>query len=155
MSSDLVIDVDDPRAGDVRALLERHLGFAYEHSPAEHVHALGVDVLLDGAITFVSARRGGVLLGVGALKQLDEFHGELKSMHTVAEARGQGVGRAMVDHLLGVARSRGYRRVSLETGSMDAFEPARALYAAAGFAVCGPFGDYPLSHHSVFMTLPL
>jgi putative acetyltransferase len=79
----------------------------------------------------------------------------LKSMHTAQAARGRGVGRAMVDHLIGVARDRGFRRVSLETGTMAAFAPARALYASAGFRPCGAFGDYSLSPNSTFMTLSL
>src|SRR5262249_9162541 len=120
-----MIAVDDPRRDDVRALLERHLAFCNEHSPPEDVHALDLQGLLDPAVTFISARRHGALLGIGALKELDVVHGELKSMHTAAAARGRGVGRALVDQLVGLARERGYRRVSLETGSMDAFEPAR------------------------------
>jgi putative acetyltransferase len=152
---DLVIAVDDPQAGDVRALLDRHLAFAREVTPPGHVHALDHDGLVDPAVTFFGARRGGVLLGVGALKRLDDTHGELKSMHTAEEARGQGVGRAMVDHLLAVAAGRGYRRASLETGTMPAFAPARALYAAVGFVPCPPFGDYTVNPHSTCMTLQL
>jgi putative acetyltransferase len=151
----LVIAVDDPRSADVRALLERHLAFAHEHSPPEDVHALDVDGLVDPAITFYSARRDGELLAVGALKELDETHGELKSMHTAEVARGNGIGGAMLTHLLEVARARGYRRVSLETGSMDAFVPARSLYARAGFVPCEPFADYPDSPNSTCMTLAL
>jgi len=149
----LEIELDDPRADDVVALLERHLAFANDHTPPEDVHALDLDGLLDPAVTFYSARRERRLLAIGALKELDDAHGELKSMHTVEEARGQGVGRAMVDHLLGVARHRGYRRVSLETGSMDAFVPARSLYDRSGFTPCEPFGDYVESRNSAFMTL--
>jgi putative acetyltransferase len=149
------IAVDDPRAGDVRALLQRHLVFANTHSPPEDVHALDLEGLLDPAVTFFSFRRGGELLGAGALKQLDPRHAELKSMHTAQAARGRGVGRAMLAHLLGVARDRGYHRVSLETGTMAAFAPARALYASAGFRPCGPFGSYRPSPNSTFMTLLL
>ncbi len=149
------ISVDDPRAGDVRALLESHLAFANVHTPAEHVHALDIDGLLDPAVTFFSFRRNGELLGVGALKQLDRHHAELKSMHTAQAARGGGIGRAMLEHLIGVARDRGCRRVSLETGTMDAFAPARSLYANAGFTSCGPFGDYLPSPSNTFMTLSL
>jgi putative acetyltransferase len=151
----LVIDVDDPRADDVRALLDRHLAFAHQHTPAEHVHALDLDGLLDPAITFFGGRRDGQLLAVGALKELDETHGELKSMHTLEEARGQGIGRAVLDRLVDIARERGYERVSLETGTMDAFAPARAFYASAGFTPTGRFGDYPDSTTSAFMTLLL
>lgn len=149
------ISVDDPRAGDVRGLLLRHLEFAHSHSPPEDVHALDVDGLLDPAVTFFSFRSDGELLAVGALKHLDAQHAELKSMHTARAARGRGIGRAMLDHLIGSARHRGYRRISLETGSMDAFGAARSLYASAGFRPCGPFGDYNPSRSSVFMTLPL
>lgn len=146
---------DDPRAPDVRALLERHLAFANEHSPREDVHALDVDALVDRAVAFFSLRRDGEVLGVGALKELAAGHGELKSMHTAEVARGRGVGRAMLDHLLGVARARGLQRVSLETGTMAAFAPARRLYAAAGFVPCPPFGPYGPSPNSICMTLVL
>ncbi len=149
------IAVDDPRAADVRALLERHLFFAFEHTPAEHVYALDTERLLDPSVTFFSFRSQGTLLAVGALKQLDQRHAELKSMHTAQEARGRGIGRAMLAHLIDVARDRGCDRVSLETGTMAAFAPARSLYESAGFRHCGPFGDYPPSHTSTFMTLDL
>jgi putative acetyltransferase len=148
----VVIAVDDPRRGDIVALLERHLAFAHEHTPPEDVHALDLTGLLDPAVTFFSARRDGQLLAIGALKELDPRHGELKSMHTAAAARRAGLGRAMVDHLVAVARDRGYDRVSLETGTMDAFGPARALYAQSGFEACGPFGDYSASPSNAFMT---
>ncbi len=149
---DFVIEVDDPRRDDVRALLERHLAFARAVTPPEDVHALGLDGLLDPSVTFFSLRAGGRLLGVGAIKELDPDHAELKSMHTAEEARRRGVGRAIVEHLLSVAAERGVTRVSLETGAMDAFAPARSLYASAGFVPCGPFGDYPASPNSAFMT---
>jgi putative acetyltransferase len=147
------ISLDDPRAPDVRALLERHLTFANEHSPPEDVHALDVDGLLGPDISFFSYRVDGELLGVGAIKRLDFEHAELKSMHTAQAARGQGIGNAMVGHLLAVARDRGVRRVSIETGTMAAFAPARALYARAGFEPCEPFGSYTCSPNSVCMTL--
>jgi putative acetyltransferase len=113
---------------------------------------LGVDALLDPSVTFFSARRDGVLLGVGALKQLDGSHAELKSMHTLEGARRQGVAGALVDHMLSVAADRNYGRVSLETGNMAAFAPARALYAKAGFTPCASFGEYVGSRHSACMT---
>jgi putative acetyltransferase len=152
-SDSLTIEVDDPAGDDIRALLEQHLAFAHEHSPPEDVHALDVEALRRPGITFFSARRGGVLAGVGALKQLDAGWGEIKSMHTVSTERNLGIGRALLEHLLGEARARGYTRVSLETGTMDAFAPARALYAAAGFQVCAPFAEYRDSPNSVCMTL--
>lgn len=149
------IAVDDPRADDVRALLERHLVFAGEHSPPEDVHALDVDALVDPSITFVSCRLDGELLGVGALKDHGDGHGELKSMHTAAGARGRGVGGAIVVHLVGLARARGLTRLSLETGTPEAFAPARSLYARHGFVECGPFADYQPSGYSTFLTLDL
>ena len=150
-----MIEVDDPRRDDVRALLEQHLAFAREVTPPEDVHALDLDGLLDPSVTLYSVRVDGELLGVGALKELEPGHAELKSMHTARAARRRGVGRAIVDHLLAVAASRGVRRVSLETGAMDAFAPARALYASVGFVPCGPFGDYEESPNSAYMTLVL
>jgi putative acetyltransferase len=151
----LVIAVDDPRAQDVQALLDAHLEFARKATPPEDVHALDIEGLLDPAVTFFSARLEGELLGVGALKQLDESHAELKSMHTIEAARGRGVGRAMVDHLLSVAVDRNCQRVSLETGTMDAFAPARSLYTKLGFEPCEPFGDYSFSPSSTCMTVNL
>jgi putative acetyltransferase len=149
------ISIDDPRTADVRGLLERHLAFTNSQSPPEDVHALDVDGLLDPSVTFFSFRDDGVLLGVGALKELDASHAEVKSMHTAQAARGRGVARAILDHILAVARERGYTRISLETGAMEAFAPARTLYATAGFTPCGPFADYRLSPNSTFMTLSL
>jgi putative acetyltransferase len=147
------IAVDDPRREDVRTLVARHLAFANEVTPAGHVHALGDDGLLDPSVTLFSVRRDGELLAIGALRELDRSHGELKSMHTAVEYRRQGLAAAMLDQLLAVARERGYRRVSLETGTMTSFAPARSLYTTRGFASCEPFGDYTLNEHSVCMTL--
>jgi putative acetyltransferase len=153
--SDPHISIDDPRADDVRALLERHLAFSEATTPPEDRHALDIDGLLAPAVSFYSYRIDGQLLGVGALKRLGDDHAEIKSMHTAEAARGRGVGRALVDHLLAVARERGCRRVSLETGAGPAFAPARALYARAGFVPCGPFGSYPDSPNSAYMTRSL
>ncbi|MDH3538628.1 MAG: GNAT family N-acetyltransferase [Acidimicrobiia bacterium] len=150
-----VIAIDDPRARDVRALLEQHLRFAHDTTPIDHIHALDLEGLLDPAVTLYSLREGGKLLGIGAIRQLDDHHAELKSMHTVVGARGRGLGRAMLGHLLSVAIERGVDRVSLETGTMEAFAPARALYASAGFEPCGPFGDYQPSPSNTFMTMEL
>lgn len=149
------VDVEDPRTPDILGLLQRHLEFARAVTPPEDVHALDIDGLADPSVTFFSLRDDGALIGIGAIKQLDETHYELKSIHTAEEARGNGVGRAMVDHLLGVARDRGAHRVSLETGNVEAFAPSRALYAKAGFVECGPFGDYEGGNTSAFMTMEL
>lgn len=148
-----VVQPDDPASPDVQGLLARHLAFATDHSPPEDRHALDTDGLRSEDVSFFSIRSKGELRAIGALKQLDESHLEIKSMHTAVGARRRGVARAMLDHLLRVARSRGCRRVSLETGSMEAFAPARALYESAGFRVCEPFADYRPSANSAFMTL--
>ena len=152
---DLIIAVADPDADDVRALLDRHLAFASGESPPEHVHALPGAAWTDPDLTLFEARRDGSLLGVGAIRRLDDTQAELKAMHTRAEARGQGVGQAMLAHLLRVARARGYHRVNLETGTMAAFAPARAMYRKAGFRPCPPFGAYTVNPYSVCMTLAL
>ena len=150
-----VVGADRPESADVQALLEVHLAFTKHHSPPEDVHALDVTGLLEENVSFYSIRVNGALLAIGALKQLDEVHAELKSMHTAGAARGRGVGRAMLEHLIGTARARGCSQVSLETGSMEAFAPARSLYASAGFEICAPFGEYAPSPNSVCMTLAL
>jgi putative acetyltransferase len=149
------IAADDPLTADVQALLRRHLEFAHATTPPEGVHALGTDGLLDPAVTLFSLRRDGELIAIGALKELAARHGEVKSMHTAAAARGSGAGRAMLEHIISVAARRGYERLSLETGSMAAFGPARALYASAGFKLCGPFAAYHPSPTSTFMTLAI
>ncbi len=151
----LEIAAEDPRAPDVLALLDTHLAFAHATTPPEAVHALEHAALSEPHVTFFTARRGARLLGVSALRELGPAHAEVKSMHVAAAARGQGVGRAMLNHLLEVARGRAYRRLSLETGSGEDFAPARALYAQAGFEHCEAFGEYPASEHSSFMTLEL
>jgi ribosomal protein S18 acetylase RimI-like enzyme len=136
-------------------LIGRHLAFARATSPPEDVHALDVSELRAPDTTFFGIREGDELVCMGALKQLDEGHGEIKSMHTADGARRGGAARAMLDHLLAVARARGYRRVSLETGTMAAFAPARALYEGAGFVTCEPFAGYGPSANSLCMTLEL
>lgn len=149
------IGPDDPSRPDVTALLTEHLADMFATSPPESVHALDVAALQGPTITFVTARRDGVLLGCAALKEIDPTHAELKSMRTTAASRGTGVGRLMLTHLVERARERGYTRVSLETGTQPFFAPARTLYAAHGFVPTGPFGDYTLDPHSVYLTLRL
>jgi putative acetyltransferase len=149
------IAADDPRRPPVLALLDRHLTFCLSQTPPERSFALDAEGLLDPAVTFYSYTGDGQVLGVGAIKELDPAHGELKSMHTAAEARGRGVGAAMLEHLLAVARSRGYRRVSLETGTTPGFAAARAMYARAGFEPAEPFGAYLRTEDNTFYALDL
>ena len=144
--------VDDP---GVQALLMRHFDLMRASSPEESCHVMQPDALLQrGAVVFAARDLSGVV-GVGALAQVDAQHGELKSMHTAAEARGRGVARALLSALLQAARDQDMTRVSLETGSDEMFAPARALYAAHGFTDCPPFGSYTADPLSVFMTRAL
>ena len=153
--SNFAIGAADPTAADVQVLLARHLAFARSHSPPEDAHALDIEGLTAPNISFFTLREGDELLGIGALKQLADDHAEIKSMHTAELARGRGVAQAMLTHLLAVARSSGCTRVSLETGSMAAFAPARALYESAGFRACEPFDSYRTSPNSTYLTLAL
>ena len=149
------IEIDDLSRPEVHALLDEHLQSMYELSPPESVHALDLDKLRQPDMTFWSTWEGSQLLGCGALKELEPEHGEVKSMRTPNAMRRKGAGRAMLAHIIEVAWSRGYRRLSLETGSMDAFKPAQRLYESFGFVYCGPFGGYKEDPNSVFMTLRL
>lgn len=149
------IKIDDLSGPEIAALLQAHLKLMRETSPLESVHALGLDGLRAPEVTFWTLWDSASLLGCGALKELAPDHGEIKSMHTAAAARERGVARALLAHILAEARARGYRRLSLETGSMEAFAPARALYAGFGFGDCPPFGDYRPDPYSAFMTLEL
>ena len=144
---------DDPFRPEVLALLNEHLTNMHALGPPESVHALDASGLKHPDVTFWTVWEDGVLLGCGALKELDPTHGEVKSMRTPAHLRRRGAGRAVLEHILAEARSRGYRRLSLETGSMEAFKPAQLLYASVGFVFCGPFGPYKEDPYSTFMTL--
>jgi putative acetyltransferase len=149
------IKTDDLQGPEIQALLREHLESMKLYSPPESIHALDLVGLRKPEITFWTAWEDGELLGCGALKELDARHGEIKSMRTSARHRRQGVATALLTHILAEARLRGYRRLSLETGSHEAFAPARSLYAAFGFATCGPFAEYRIDPYSVFMTKEL
>jgi putative acetyltransferase len=152
---DYTITLDDLTGPEIAGFLQEHLDEMHQHSPPESVHALDLDELKKPDITFWSVWLGEKLVGCGALKELDRTHAEIKSMRTAFGFRGRGVGKLMLRHILEEARRRGYERLSLETGSMAAFDPARRLYESHGFEYCGPFADYALDPHSVFMTLTL
>jgi putative acetyltransferase len=155
MIMSMQIKTDDLTGPEVIGLLQTHLDYCRATSPPESVHALDLDGLRAQNVTFWSIWDGPDILGCGALKELDQDHGEIKSMHTKARERGRGVATAVVEHIIAQARSRGYRRLSLETGSNEAFAPARALYAMFGFVMTEPFADYRPDPNSVFMTLDL
>ncbi|MGZ3247769.1 MAG: GNAT family N-acetyltransferase [Croceibacterium sp.] len=149
------IELDDLTRPEIHALLNEHLQSMHALSPPESVHALDLERLRQPGIAFWSAWDGSLLLGCGALKELDRRHGEVKSMRTPTTLRRRGAGRALLAHIVEVARTRAYERLSLETGSQEAFKPAQRLYESFGFSRCGPFGDYVEDPNSVFMSLRL
>lgn len=149
------IQADDPTRPECLALLQVHHAHMLAHTDPEKIYALDASGLAAAGMSFWTMWNGAELIGFGALKQHAADHGEIKSMHTVANLRGQGLAGRMLDHIVDVARSRGYRRVSLETGSADGFAAARALYVRHGFEFCGPFANYPDDPESAFMTLSL
>jgi putative acetyltransferase len=142
----------DLDSADVRALLEFHFNAMRATSPPDACHVLPIDGLRDPAVTFWSARDDGELVGVGALKALSPDHGEIKSMRTAPSALGRGTGRAILHHILAEARSRGYTRLSLETGRTAPFAAALRLYESERFVPCRPFGEYEDTPFTRFFT---
>lgn len=149
------IKVDDLTGSKVIALIGEHLQNMALLSPPESTHALNLDKLKKPEITFWSGWEQDELVGCGAIKELDSQHGEIKSMRTSSSHLRKGVAKRILEHIIEEAKRRGYQRLSLETGSMDAFEPARRLYANFGFQYCEPFSDYIEDPNSVFMTKEL
>ena len=142
-------DLTDDR---ILQLLRYHFDKCHEVTPKCSAHVFTVEKLASPGIDFWAAWEGETLLGTGAMKPLDDRHGEVKSMHTAETARRRGVGSALLRHIVDTSRARGLQRLSLETGSFGYFEPAVALYKAHGFEECPPFGDYKLDPNSVFLT---
>ena len=149
------IRVDDLSGAEIAAFLDEHLRDMRAASPPESTHALDLEGLKKPDITFWTVWDDRQLVGCGAIKELNPKHGEIKSMRTRASHRGKGIGAFVLQHILREAQARGYERLSLETGSMPFFEPARALYRKHGFCDCQPFADYTLDPNSVFMTRDL
>lgn len=149
------IELDDLSRPQVHQLLQEHLENMHAITPAGHVHALDLTRLQSPEITFWTIWEGNDLLGCGALKELDKKHGEIKSMRTPQRLRRRGAGRAILGHIIGEAKKRGYSRLSLETGCSEEFLPAHRLYQSVGFVHCGPFGEYQPTAFSVFMSLDL
>jgi putative acetyltransferase len=149
------IRVDDLNGPEIIQLLQEHLHSMTLHSPPESIHALDIEKLRKPDITFWTVWQDSKLIGCGALKELDDAHGEIKSMRTASAHLRKGVATAMLTHILEEARRRSYRRLSLETGSVEAFAPARSLYARFGFKPCAPFAEYVEDPYSVFMTIEL
>ena len=136
----------------VIALLEEHHQDMLLHSPPESVHALDLSALSHPDITFWTVWKNNELAGCGALKELDNSQGEIKSMRTSKSFLRQGVAKLLLEHMIDQASSRGYQKLSLETGTMDAFLPAQKLYRQLGFEICPPFADYQEDPYSTFMT---
>ena len=151
----LRIEIDDLSRPQVLELLQEHLRNMYEITPAEYVFAFDASKLKAQDVTFWTAWNGELLVGCAALKELSPTEGEIKSMRTPAARRRTGAGRALVNHIIDVARARGYRVLYLETGRQPEFVPAQTLYGSVGFTTCGPFGHYRENGNSVFMSLSL
>ena len=148
----IVIKTEKSLTDDLAQILQAHWLFCTSSTPIEHVYALDASKLFLPDITVFGARIDGEIVGVGAIRKLDPHHAELKSMHTLAKYRGSGVGKAMVAHIEDFARSSGIERMSLETGTNEAFKPARELYKSLGYNSCDAFGDYVLSEDNMCMT---
>ena len=147
-----VITIEESLTDELAQILQAHWLFCTSSTPIEHVYALDASKLFSPDITVFGARIDGELVGVGAIRKLDAHHAELKSMHTLAEFRGSGVGKAMVAHIEQFAQRSGFKRMSLETGTNEAFKPARELYKSLGYNSCDAFGDYVLSEDNMCMT---
>lgn len=147
-----VISVEDSVSDELSQLLEAHWLFCTSNTPIEHVYALDASKLFAPDITVFGARLNGELVGVGALRRIASDHAELKSMHTLASSRGHGVGKAMVAHIEAFAIAEGIKQISLETGTSDAFLPARTLYKSLGYKACEAFGEYVLTEDNTCMT---
>lgn len=155
MTTTLTIREATAPAPEIDDLLSRHMALMQSQSPAESCHVLSADALRDSGARVFGLYREGTLCGTGALKAFGADAVELKSMHVAEAERGQGLGAALLGHMLDTAREMGMVSVWLETGSAPEFAPARALYQRAGFDVCAPFGAYQLDPLSVFMTRAL
>jgi putative acetyltransferase len=148
----VVIGEEHPLTPDLALLFDRHTADMHADTPPESIHMMDKGALADPGIRFFVLRDGGTPLAMGAFKRIDADHAEIKSMHVLAEARGRGLSKAMLDHLVAEARKDGFTRLSLETGVQPTFVAARALYARAGFEECPPFEGYCDDPNSVFMT---
>ena len=146
------IRIDDLSREESQSIVREHMAGMLANTPIESVHALPLDKLRQPNITFWTAWIESELCGCGALQTLDALHGEVKTMRTRAKFLRKGVAQAVLSHIINYASETGIKRLSLETGSSEVFLAARAMYLKNGFGICGPFGDYKLDPHSVFMT---
>jgi len=146
------ITIEESLGEELAQLLHAHWLFCTSTTPIEHVYALDASKLFAPGITVFGARVRGELVGVGAIRILDAEHAELKSMHTLAKSRGNGVGKAIVAYIEDFAKARGIKRISLETGATEPFKSARQLYASLNYEECEAFGEYVLSGDNMCMT---
>jgi putative acetyltransferase len=151
----ITIAEEHPLTPDLALLFERHTADMFAETPPESIYMMDKGALAAPGIRLFVLRDDGLPLAMGAFKRIDAAHAEIKSMHVLAEARGRGLSKVMLDHLVAAAQSDGFTRLSLETGIQSTFIAARALYARAGFQDCGPFGDYDGDPNSVYMTKAL
>ncbi|MGL6210139.1 MAG: GNAT family N-acetyltransferase [Paracoccaceae bacterium] len=146
---------ESPVGADLTLLMARHTADMHADTPPESIHMMDASELAIPEVQFYVLREGGVPVAMGAFKRIAAGHAEIKSMHVLAEARGRGLSKAMLEHLLAEARAAGLQRLSLETGVQPTFVAARALYEKAGFDYCPPFEGYWDDPNSVFMTKSL
>jgi putative acetyltransferase len=151
----VIIAEEHPLTPDLELLFQRHTADMHADTPPESIHMMDKGALAAPGIRFFVLRDGGEALAMGAFKRIDASHAEIKSMHVLHEARGRGLSKAMLEHLIAEAQADGLTRLSLETGVQPTFIAARALYARAGFLDCPPFEGYELDPNSVFMTKAL
>jgi putative acetyltransferase len=147
-----IIAEEHPLTPDLELLFARHTADMHAETPPGSIYMMDKSALAGAGIRFFVLREAGVPQAMGAVKRIDATHAEIKSMHVLIEARGRGLSKAMLDRLVTNAKADGFTRLSLETGIQSTFIAARALYAKAGFAECGPFGDYTFDPNSVYMT---
>ena len=149
---EIVIRLDDLSSDEAQSIVREYMAGMLDNTPLESVHALPLDKLRQPNITFWTAWVGTELCGCGALQTIDHQHGEVKSMRTREKFLRQGVGQAVLSHIVTEAITRGLKRLSLETGFAESFAAARSMYLRNGFEICSPFGDYKPDPHSVFMA---
>ena len=151
----MIIRLDDLRGPQIASFLDEHIRDMKAVSPPGSKHALDLEGLRRPEISFWTVWDESQIAGCGALKELSADHGELKSMRTAKPYRRHGIASMLMSHITEVSKHKGYRRLSLETGSMAFFEPARRFYAKFGFTPCGTFADYKLDPNSIFMSRPI
>ena len=155
MGTDPLIHQENPTGPDLSLLFARHTADMHIDTPPESIHMMDAGQLAVPQVAFFVLREAGVAQAMGAFKRLSGSHAEIKSMRTPAVQRREGAGRAILNHIISETKMRGYKQLSLETGPASMFASAHKLYKSAGFRPCGPFGDYQLDPHSVFMTMDL